>query len=112
MFNQCKLAEAVSRYMGTESRQHNPKVADGKDAFIAYFERMAGEYPGKHVTVKRTVAEGCLVVLRCHQFWPTDKNNGWAGIDSFRFDEERKIVEHWDVLQVVPPNAAHANTMF
>ena len=112
MFNQSQPRRAIEKFAGDVYIQHNPDVADGKEAFIAYFEQMAKDYPGKRVEFVRVFAEGNHVILHCRQTLPGYKDPNWAGIDIFRLDDNGKVVEHWDVLQPVPDVLAHQNTMF
>lgn len=70
MFNQCRPPTPSRRTPATPYIQHNSEVADGKQAFIDYFVRMAKDCPGKRVEFKRAFADGNHVILHCHQVWP------------------------------------------
>jgi predicted SnoaL-like aldol condensation-catalyzing enzyme len=109
-FNKCKPIEAVEKYTGDDYIQHNPKVISGKAGFINYFLNLAQKYPGKKTHFVRTIAEGDFVVVHCRQEWPGD--NDYASMDIFRLDENGKIAEHWDVIQMVPDESVNNNTMF
>jgi len=103
-------AKAVEEYVGPVYIQHNPLVGDGKAAFIDYFEEMARDYPGKKIEFVRVVAEDDLVALHTHQIWPG--NDHYVTMDFFRFDENGKIVEHWDSMQEVPSETKNGNPMY
>ena len=103
-------AKAVELYVGDEYIQHNPLVGDGKQPFIDYFNRMQKEYPEKSIAFVRAVAEQNMVALHTHQVWPG--NEEYVTMDFFRFDDNGKIVEHWDALQLIPEESAHDNTMY
>ncbi len=103
-------ALAVERYVGAEYIQHNPLVANGKQAFIDYFTEMHQQYPDKQIAFVRAVAEGDLVALHTHQTWPG--NDQYVTMDFFRFDASGKIVEHWDAIQQVPQTTQNGNTMY
>ncbi|AQS92998.1 hypothetical protein BXQ17_02445 [Polaribacter sp. BM10] len=102
--------KAVALYVGDKYIQHNPLVADGKQAFIDYFTRMHKEYQDKSIRFVRTIAEGDLVALHTHQIWPG--NDQYVTMDFFRFTDDGKIVEHWDSIQQVPNTSANNNTMY
>jgi predicted SnoaL-like aldol condensation-catalyzing enzyme len=59
------------------------------------------------VEVHRVLAERDLVAVHSHY-----KTWNMAGVDIFRFNEQGKIIEHWDVLQEVPETTASGNDMF
>jgi len=108
-FVERKPVDAAERYMG-EYTQHNPDVADGKDAFIAAIGGMFAAFPDFSIDRKRVIAEGDLVAIHSHVRM-NKEDRGMAVADIFRV-ADGKIVEHWDILQPVPETPANSNTMF
>ena len=83
--------------------QHNPQAANGLQAVKDFF-RPVGPVD---VEVHRVIAEGDLVAAHSHY-----KTFNSAVVDIWRFDDEGKAIEHWDVLQPVPETTASGNDMF
>jgi predicted SnoaL-like aldol condensation-catalyzing enzyme len=108
LFNEGKTVEAVERYVGDGFIHHNASDEKSREAFIQYFEQMARDYPGKRVQFKWLIAEHNYVALHCRQHWPQDQD--YVGMNIFRLDHNGRIVEHWDVLQAVPPVSVSQGT--
>jgi predicted SnoaL-like aldol condensation-catalyzing enzyme len=83
--------------------QHNPQAGNGLAAVKEFF-RPVGPVD---VDVHRVIAEGDLVAAHSNY-----KNWNMAAVDIWRFNDEGKIIEHWDVLQEIPAETASGNDMF
>jgi len=105
-----KDVEGAIALMGPTYTQHNAKMADGKEGFRQFFEGFKKRYPDSRSEILRVFAEGDYVVLHVHMVNEPGQR-GVAVFDLFRL-EDGKPVEHWDVLQPIPENIPHKNTMF
>jgi predicted SnoaL-like aldol condensation-catalyzing enzyme len=105
-----KDAEAAIAMMGPTYTQHNARIADGKDGFRQFIAAFKQKYPESHSRIVRVFADGDYVILHVHMVREPG-TRGEAVMDIFRLDGG-KVVEHWDVLQQIPDNIPHSNTMF
>jgi predicted SnoaL-like aldol condensation-catalyzing enzyme len=105
-----KDIDAAIAMMGPTYTQHNARIADGKEGFRQFFTAFKQKYPESRSKIVRVFAEGDYVILHVHMVREPG-TRGEAVMDIFRLDGG-KLVEHWDVLQQIPDNIPHANTMF
>ncbi|MGD7731588.1 nuclear transport factor 2 family protein [Propionibacteriaceae bacterium G57] len=103
-------AKAVADHIGDRYIQHNPQAPDGPEAFIGFVEWLRGENPELKLNIRRVIAEGDLVFTHSELVLQPGKP-GRALADIFRL-ENGKVVEHWDVIQDIPTEAANDNGMF
>ncbi|RFB83299.1 hypothetical protein B5K08_30340 [Rhizobium leguminosarum bv. trifolii] len=101
---------AAASVVADEYRQHNPEVPDGKKPFVSFFTGFFKDNAQSKAEIVRSVADGDLVWLHVHATNGIE-DRGQAIVDIFRV-KNGKIVEHWDVIQAVPKEAANKNTMF
>ncbi|MEM6692445.1 MAG: nuclear transport factor 2 family protein [Planctomycetota bacterium] len=82
--------------------QHNPLVEDGPDALKQALTQIHNH------RIHRVIGEGNFVLTQSEGSW---NEKPVAIYDLFRVDAG-KIAEHWDVIQEIPAEMAHANGMF
>ncbi|MEO3786063.1 nuclear transport factor 2 family protein [Actinocorallia sp. B10E7] len=103
--------EAASKLIGNRYVQHNPRIADGIEGFAAFLGQLREDFPALRAEVKHIFADGDFVIAHVHGV-RVPGQSGTAIVDIFRFDENGKIVEHWDVMQPIPETAENENGMF
>jgi len=102
--------ETSSQVVADDYIQHNPDVPGGKAPFVGYFAEYFVENPDYRSKIVRSATDGDLVWLHVHST-NGEQDLGDAVVDIFRV-QDGKIVEHWDVIQPVPAEAANRNSMF
>jgi predicted SnoaL-like aldol condensation-catalyzing enzyme len=103
--------EAFRAYGGPFYRQHNPLIEDGLDGVRKFVTWIRATHPDAHGEIKRVFADSDYVILHSHWHGLSDSPRGEAVVDIFRL-QNGKMVEHWDVIQPIPEQAANSNTMF
>ena len=117
MINEKAPLRAVRHYLVPGYIQHNPILPTTADGTGMAFEKLLESFPNMRVEIHRVIAIEDYVWAHVNfiNISNNDENDlGVAGVDIFKFDEEGKIVEHWDVLQDVPTvqNSLNENGMF
>jgi predicted SnoaL-like aldol condensation-catalyzing enzyme len=105
-----QVREAYARYIGPGFKHHNPFFRGDAPSLMQAMEDNAKKNPNKIFEVHAAIEERDRVAVFSHvRQRPEDK--GGAVVHIFRFEGDR-IVEFWDVGQVVPEQSVNDNGMF
>ena len=92
----------------TQYHQHNPQIKDGLNGLVETIQELTAQNNMfQYSKVHRVIGEGNFVVAQSEGAWGGKPQ---VFYDLFRI-EEGKLVEHWDVIQEIPAQMAHGNTM-
>lgn len=92
----------LAKYVGDNYIEHNPDCLDGRDG-LKDFEAVLADFE----TVRIVADDDC--VWTHNRFTLAGKKS--VALDLFRV-ENGKIVEHWDVIQEVPPTTKSSHPFF
>ena len=97
--------DKAATYLTEGYIQHNPNIADGRAAFVAYFAQFSKPSPVQpqiRLPLVNIIAEGPYVTLVFVQTLPDKANPGktytTTAFDLFRI-ADGKIAEHWDSMR-------------
>jgi len=107
-------------YYAVDYKQHNPHIADGgpriqqiiESHVKPYIEETGDLYP---VEIVHIGAQGDLVFIHCNiVMLGLGRNEGvkTSSVDIMTINEEGKLAEHWDVLQMETDSLPNFKTLF
>ncbi|MEL7121179.1 MAG: nuclear transport factor 2 family protein [Bacteroidota bacterium] len=100
----------ITEYINSEHyHQHNPQIKDQLSGLLETIQELTEQdNMFQYDKVHRVIGEGNFVLAQSEGAW---SGKPQVFYDLFRV-ESGKLVEHWDVIQEIPENMAHDNTMF
>jgi predicted SnoaL-like aldol condensation-catalyzing enzyme len=101
---------AYERYVGRGFRHHNPWFAGDADSLRKGMEENESTDPGKVLTVRTALEDGDYVAVHS-RLTRAASGLDMAVVHIFRFEGDR-IVELWDIGQMVPEKVVNENGMF
>jgi predicted SnoaL-like aldol condensation-catalyzing enzyme len=104
------------RIFDPKCRHHNPYAAPGMKALLRSMAEAQktsdGVMPSDPVfKIKHVLADKDMVVIHTTLQSRSDNTKGFRQVHMFRFKGD-KVIEYWDVTQVVPKEAKYPRNMF
>lgn len=102
------------KYFAADCVQHNPYVHGGMDALLdsmaAVQREQQSDFAEPNISLKHVVEQGEMAVVHT-QILFSKADPGKGGLRQahiFRFGAGDKVVEYWDITQVIQPDMPHA----
>ncbi len=109
--------EDILQFFAPDCRTHNPNVGGGMteliDAMIAANAQMRSESPLAEISIASILSDGDMVAVHTELLNSRGRpdQGGLRQAHIFRFQGD-KVVEYWDITQVVTPNLPNAAGAF
>lgn len=102
----------LGAYFAGDLIQHDPKLANGRAAMLAWIGSQRAQSPAQTLTIKHLLADHDLVFVHSHvSATPDNEFSGTNRYDLYRVDRG-VIVEHWAYRSGVRPSSASGNSTF
>jgi predicted SnoaL-like aldol condensation-catalyzing enzyme len=107
-FIEKNLTKAFQHYVSSQYIQHNPFVANGPAATLAFLGPI---WKSQNLTILHTALDGDFGWIHYRDVGLPGVTRPTAIVDIVRF-EESCVVEHWDVIEELPANATNPLALF
>ncbi len=115
LVSQGRQKESLAAF-APDCRQHNPYITGGMEALfdgMAAAQKEMGDYPDPSFVVRSVLVDGDLVAAHTELLRNKSRpgDGGLRQVHLFRFKGDR-IVEYWDVTQMIMPEMPNAANAF